>query len=87
MPYMKELNKEASGPFLIELCFDVLRHFLSNDSANILRNALKEKYPGSFPAKTMEMVDFTVSDKDQKRIQRDLFWFQLISVPFQERLN
>ena len=67
LPYFKAKNPETTDKFAIELCFDVVRQFIGTKTLDELRNALKAKYPGSFPPKTMEMVDTTVPEPEPKK--------------------
>ncbi|OHS96871.1 hypothetical protein TRFO_09793 [Tritrichomonas foetus] len=52
MPFVKESNDPSMADhFLIEMCFDIIRHYISKEIANDLKEILHDKYPGSFPPK------------------------------------
>lgn len=53
MPYFREKNNIADH-LIIELAYDALRHYLSPDFCVLLRDILREKYPGSFPPLRMD---------------------------------
>ena len=67
MPYFRERSPESGDKFIIEMCFDVVRHFVDGKTAEQLRESLKTKYPGSFPPKTMEMVDTSLAEPETKK--------------------
>lgn len=56
MPFLKKTN-DLPDHFLIEISFDALRHYLSNEFSQILKDELRKKYPGSFPPKTINSSD------------------------------
>lgn len=56
MPFLKKSN-DLEDHLLIEVAYDVLRHYISNDFANLLKEKLRQKYTGSFPPKTLNYSD------------------------------
>lgn len=52
LPTLREKNP-IEDKFLVEIGWGVVRHYLPNDISEMLKKALSEKYPGSFPQKTI----------------------------------
>lgn len=62
MPFFRQSDDTSEqvkneDHFLIEVCFDAVRHYLSNDFAQLVKDELRKKYPGSFPPKELNSSD------------------------------
>lgn len=56
MPFLKKSN-DLPDHLLIEISYDVISHYISKDFANLLKDKLHNKYPGSFPPKELNATD------------------------------
>ena len=66
-PFFTERLPNSGTDAIIESCFEVMRHFLSRSMRKKVRDALKEKYPGSFQLKMKAPSDSDERAEKQKR--------------------
>ena len=55
LPILKQ-NNDLEDIYLVEIGWGVVRHYLPNNIAEMLKEAISQKYKGSFPPKTLESM-------------------------------
>lgn len=65
LPFLQKTNNLVDY-LLIEVSYDVLRHYISSDFANLLKECLRQKYPKSFPPQTLNSMDYPYQADKEK---------------------